>query len=71
MFFISGETDEELGQKVILIIEGKERDLLGAFKKLAKFEVPKKIHFVHKFALTHTGKMDKRVVLEKLFSDHR
>ena len=71
LFFISGETDEELGQKVILIIEGKERDLLGAFKKLAKFEVPKKIHFVDKFALTHTGKMDKRVILENLFSDHR
>jgi O-succinylbenzoic acid--CoA ligase len=70
-FFISGETDEELGQKVILIIEGKERDVQGAFKKLTKFEVPKKIHFVDKFALTHTGKMDKRVILEKLFSENR
>ena len=70
-FFISGKADEELGQKVILIIEGKERNVQQAFQKLGKFETPKEIHFVDKFALTHTGKMDKRVILEKLFSDHR
>jgi O-succinylbenzoic acid--CoA ligase len=70
-FFISGKADEELGQKVILIVEGKERDLQHAFQKLDKFEIPKEIYFADKFTLTHTGKMDKRVVLEKLFSDHR
>jgi O-succinylbenzoic acid--CoA ligase len=70
-FFISGKADEELGQKVILIVEGKERDVQHAFQKLGKFEIPKEIYFVDKFALTHTGKMDKRVILEKLFSDHR
>jgi O-succinylbenzoic acid--CoA ligase len=70
-FFVSGEADEELGQKVILIIEGKERNVQAAFKKLAKFEVPKKIYFVDKFALTHTGKLDKRVILGNLYADHR
>ncbi|WP_298952797.1 AMP-binding protein [uncultured Nonlabens sp.] len=70
-FFLSAREDEELGQKVILVIQGEQRDLKSAFKKLDKFEVPKEIYFLKEFALTHTGKIDKRVVLEKLFSDNR
>jgi len=70
-FFLSSKKDEELGGKVILVIQGEERDLKQAFKKLDKFEVPKEIYFVKEFALTHTGKIDKRVVLEKLFSGNR
>ncbi|WP_405369482.1 AMP-binding protein [Nonlabens sp. Asnod2-A12] len=67
-FFLSAREDEELGEKVVLVIQGEERDLQKAFKKLDKFEVPKEIYFVKEFALTHTGKIDKRVILEKLFN---
>ncbi|AGC75130.1 O-succinylbenzoic acid--CoA ligase [Nonlabens dokdonensis] len=70
-FFISGKADEDLGQKVVLIVEGDERDVQDAFKKLEKFEKPKEIFFVNSFDRTHTGKVDKRTTLEKLFSDHR
>lgn len=70
-FFISGKADEELGQKVILIIEGEEKEVQHAFKKLGKFEIPKEIYFVNQFDLTHTGKIDKRTTLEKIFSENR
>lgn len=71
LFFVFGKDDEELGQKVILVIEGKKKDVQHAFKKLDKFEKPKEIYFVDHFVLTHTGKIDKRVTLEKLFSGNR
>ncbi|MDP5101394.1 MAG: AMP-binding protein [Nonlabens sp.] len=65
-FFIAGLDDEELGQKVVLLVEGPSQDLTKYFKKLDKFEQPKEVYFVDKFAETHTKKIDKRSVLEGL-----
>ncbi|OUS12259.1 O-succinylbenzoic acid--CoA ligase [Nonlabens dokdonensis] len=70
-FFISGQVDEELGQKVILVVEGEQRELKDAFIKLDKFEKPKEVFFIDQFDTTHTGKIDKRSNLEKLFSKNR
>lgn len=65
-FFIAGVDDEELSQKVVLVIEGKSSDLKDAFKKLDKFEQPRDVYFVDAFAYTHTNKIDKRAVLNAL-----
>ncbi|WP_405350067.1 AMP-binding protein [Nonlabens sp. Asnod3-H03] len=66
-FFITGMNDEDLGEKVILIVEGKESDLQQAFTALDKYEIPKEVYFINSFEETHTKKVDKRSTLERLF----
>ncbi|MGJ8684116.1 MAG: AMP-binding protein [Nonlabens sp.] len=66
-FFITGMNDEDLGEKVVLIVEGNKSDYKKAFSLLEKYEVPREIYFVEKFEETHTKKVDKRSTLEKLF----
>ena len=56
-YFITGIPDEKLGQKVVLIIEGEEKEI--NFDTLNKYEKPKEIFFVSKFVETHTGKIDR------------
>ncbi|MGB5983262.1 MAG: AMP-binding protein [Nonlabens sp.] len=66
-FFIASRKNEELGQEVILVIEGeqtKEWDL----SSLDKFEKPKKIFYVPEFIETHTGKIDRLRTLALLNS---
>lgn len=49
-FFIASEPDETLGQKVILVLEGKEDTTSPAtFEELDAYEVPKKVHLIDKF----------------------
>lgn len=66
-FFITGMNDEDLGEKVILIIEGAEAKMKDAFNSLDKYEVPREIYFIDAFEETHTKKVDKRSTLERLF----
>ncbi|MGV3459321.1 MAG: AMP-binding protein [Flavobacterium sp.] len=57
-FFLKGEPDEELGEKLVLIIEGEPFDVDPAiFLKLGKFEKPKETLFVPAFAETTSGKV--------------
>ena len=57
-FFVKGLPDEELGQKLVLVIEGEPYDVNPAvFKKLGKFEKPKEVIFTEKFAETTSGKI--------------
>ncbi|MEZ4936879.1 MAG: AMP-binding protein [Crocinitomicaceae bacterium] len=65
-FFIAKEKDLIFGEKVILIVEGKEKDLPIFHGVLSKFEVPKKIYFIEKFAYTATNKINRNQTLEKL-----
>lgn len=65
-FFISYLSDEKLGQKVILIIEdtlwNKSQIVDFQLKMkniLSKYELPKSIYFVKKFAETPTGKIQR------------
>ncbi len=65
-FYITGIPDKSLGEKAILIIEGKKfdtTDLLSKIKqRLPKYHQPKEIRFIDKFQLTLSGKI-KRILL--------
>ncbi len=65
-FFITGEKDDELGERVVLIIEGKEKDINLDLKELKEYEKPKAIYYVDSFEETHTKKVDKRSTIERL-----
>lgn len=69
-FFTYGIADTKLGQKLILVVEGKEvkseiKELF--FKKiqsvLSKYEIPKDVYFVENFVETQTGKIDKKAII--------
>ena len=70
-FFTYGIADAKLGQKLVLVVEGKEvesdiRELF--FKKiqsvLSKYEIPKAVYFVKSFVETQTGKIDRKAIIE-------
>lgn len=69
-FFIAGLSDEILGQKVVLICEGKLQDL-GSFeieKNLSRFEKPKEIYFIQKFIETQNNKLNRKETLKILMT---
>ncbi len=71
-YFVSKLPDLKLGDKIILLVEKKEkgpgisemRDLLRAH--LEKYEMPKEIYMLAKFKMTKTGKIDKKSTLKQL-----
>ena len=66
-FFIAGVSDETLGQKVVLVIEGEEYNFdKTIFKNLDKYEQPKEIHFVPNFYMTETNKINIKKNLSKI-----
>jgi O-succinylbenzoic acid--CoA ligase len=66
-FFVAGMKDEDLGEKLVLIIEGDEQELEDTiFKKLDKYERPKEIFYVKKFVETENGKVKRKEILESL-----
>ena len=57
-FFVIGLPDVDLGEKLVLVIEGEKFDLdQSIFNKLDKYEKPKEILFVPKFKETGNGKI--------------
>ena len=56
-FFITGVADESLGEKVVLVVEGKKIDI--SRDSLDKFEEPKEIYFIPKFVETESGKVNR------------
>ncbi len=67
-FFVSSIPDEELGEKVILIVEGKEDafpeiDYVG----LHPYEVPKEVYFVNEMIYSTTGKIQRDATKKSLF----
>ncbi|MEM7371111.1 MAG: AMP-binding protein [Bacteroidota bacterium] len=65
-FYLIGQADEELGEKVILMVEGpawtaerREQFDQRTKKLLDRFEVPKEIRFVEQFEETETGKVQR------------
>ncbi|WP_333600987.1 AMP-binding protein [Flavobacterium sp.] len=57
-FFIASKPDAELGEKVILVIEGNKQSFEDTlYEDLDKYEKPKEILFVPKFKETTTGKI--------------
>lgn len=65
-FFIFGQPDEKLGEKIVLLIERKEnqksrKGLLEDLNNvLNRYEIPKAIYFRTDFAETPTGKIDRK-----------
>ncbi len=69
-FFIAGFPDEKLGQKVVLICEGKPKDL-ASYKieqYLSRFENPKATFFIEKFIETQNKKLSRIETLKLLKS---
>lgn len=57
-YFIFGQPDDNLGQKVVLYVEGQSMQIEeSVFDVLNKFEMPKEILFIPKFKETITGKI--------------
>lgn len=70
-FFVTGVPDEKLGEKLVLIIEGKvdKNQLLEKIKKLktlGKFEVPKEVLSVPEFEKTKNGKILRKRILSHI-----
>ncbi|TYB76396.1 AMP-binding protein [Bizionia myxarmorum] len=60
-FFITALPDNELGERVVLIVEGEEKPLkTDVFSGLTKYEIPKEIFFVKYFQETHSGKIQRK-----------
>ena len=59
-YFVKGVPDEKLGERLVLVIEGEPLTIDKAiFNSLGKFEKPKDILFVDKFAETESGKVQR------------
>lgn len=66
-FFIASKPDEDLGEKLILILESDKNNLkTSVFKVLNKLEIPKEIYTVPKFKETATGKVQRQETLKLL-----
>jgi len=64
-FFVAGISDDKLGEKLVLFIEGEINtvDLLKKIttsKLLDKYEIPKEIHVIAKFIETDSGKINRK-----------
>lgn len=62
-FFVIGKEDKELGEKLVLVVEGKKlnketvADTIKSITSLDKYEIPKEIILVDKFMETENGKI--------------
>lgn len=66
-FFIASSAHETLGQQLILIVESDSNALNeSAFLDLDKFEKPKEVYAVERFAETLSGKIQRKKTLELL-----
>lgn len=69
-FFVASIPDSTLGEKLVLIIEGNEKDLdlqdLASKSKLNKYEVPKAVFFVPSFIETSTRKINRKATLKQV-----
>ncbi|MCH7612188.1 MAG: AMP-binding protein [Candidatus Marinimicrobia bacterium] len=54
-FFVTGLSDESLGEKVVLVMEGEEIGI--SFEPLEKNEKPREIIYCEKFEVTKSGKI--------------
>ncbi len=65
-FFIASKPDDELGEKVVLVIESDKHELdVSIYESLDKYEKPKEIIFIPKFLDTVTGKILRKETLNK------
>lgn len=67
-FFISSKKDDALGQKVILIIEGKKKVTID-FSIIGKYEKPREIFYTKQFVETKSGKINRKATLDAVLGD--
>lgn len=70
-FIVAGVPDDQLGQRVILVIEGKNEpniDFENLFTKnnLSKYETPKQVYFFDSFPETESGKIIRQQVSQMI-----
>ncbi len=70
-FFVTGLPDDELGNKLILIVEGVQnisilQDQIEKITSLKKLERPKEILAVESFEETTSGKIQRKATLDKI-----
>lgn len=64
-FFIASKPDNELGEKVVLVIEGEKQDFdTSLYEGLDKYEKPKEIIFIPKFKETPNGKIMRKETMK-------
>jgi o-succinylbenzoate---CoA ligase len=64
-FFIASEPDEDLGEKVIMLVEGTDDKIDGTvFENLDKYEIPKEIYYLDAFETTYSGKIKRKETLK-------
>ena len=63
-FFVAGVSDDQLGEKLVLIIEGKSQPVEINNANLSKFEIPKELYFVSEFVETETKKIQRKQTLD-------
>ncbi|MFK5983052.1 MAG: AMP-binding protein [Flavobacteriaceae bacterium] len=72
-FIIASESDEKLGERLILILENDSNEISSniseAFQNLSSYERPKKIYTFLKFPFTETGKIKRSEVIQILKSN--
>ena len=73
--FVTGLSDEILGEKLVLIIEGGNKNLINIqskisqLKSLLKYEHPKEIYFIEHLVETETKKIQRQKTLDLIFSN--
>nr|WP_299345821.1 AMP-binding protein [Allomuricauda sp.] len=71
-FFVYGIPDEQLGERLVLLIESENRDTSRLKEKiknlttLSKYEIPKEIFFMSNFEETQTGKILRSETIKKI-----
>ena len=63
-FFIASEEDKILGERVIIVIEGKENNIdVSLFNTLNAYSRPKVVYYADAFVLTDSGKIKRKETL--------
>lgn len=65
-FFIGGIPDDQLGEKVVLLIEGNENPSGYDFSSFHKYEKPKIVIHLPQFIYTDSGKINRLKTLEQI-----
>ena len=69
-FFVTGVPDEELGQKVVIVVENttkqKIQEIIDSITDFKKFEKPKAILIIKQFQRTESGKVQRAKTLEQI-----
>ena len=74
-FILAGLTDESLGEKLVLIVEGKIDKIttLNAIKKIPqvdKYEIPKEVYLLDEFPETPSGKIHRKQIIQMISGDN-